>query len=214
MITRGVGRFIRKNARHTRIRCLGTFYDSQSGLHVDVSDDIVLYSLPEHHGLKLRAASFDKDKVPAPGAASSVFIEDAFDVSTTRLQTVAGALADHGFERIILNASSSSSSSAAVGADNLDRDDMQEALEAVVWNDVEGLPMSYRLGLRLGFAAQHDQDQEEARTGTRIRIARLEEHLEAALEMKVKIFEAAPGCDQEAVESLLKRLGVDHRVNA
>lgn len=92
-------------------------------------------------------------------------ILDAFSSPSTLVQTVAAKLCDAGCTHLILAEESTSknkdsmekrrtSSPAQV---DVDPDDVREAVEAVLWSDVVGTPMSERVGLRPGCTDWRDQ---------------------------------------------------------
>lgn len=160
-----------------------SFYDSQSGQHVEISDEVIFKSVkkdcqegPKKPHMSLVAAD---GMIPSPSPSSaSILIEDPFVISTTALQTLTGRLADNRFMKIILNVPSS-----------VDADDLALAIEECVWNDVEGLPMAYRLGLRL--------------TGGSL----LQEQVATGLRLNIKHFEAREGEDSDFLRHALDSHG-------
>ena len=55
-----------------------------------------------------------------------------------------------------------------------DDDDIREAIEAVTWNDVEGLPMSFRIGLRAAPSANTDVWKHQIETALELHVKHLE----------------------------------------
>jgi hypothetical protein len=146
-------------------RCSSSFYDSQSGKHVQLKDTIQIHLIaPNTHFGHIYSASGDTvPKLPtASSDVDSLLIADAFSISSNRLQTVTGNIADAGFNTIILG-------DIPKIMNITDDDDILEALETVLWNDVEGLPMSYRIGIRF--------------------IPFQKKHVEVALDMNVRHFQ-------------------------
>ena len=91
-------------------------------------------------------------------------ISDAFSVDPAILQTITGIVADKGIERIILADDPKIIKS-------LDVFDVQQAIEEVIWNDVEGLPMVNRLGIHAS--------------------PPIDDHVDAALNSNVRYFESS-----------------------
>ena len=167
--------------RSIRNRELGTvsFYDSQSGQHVEVSDEIFCLAIdPACDAVKTVSAGSELPTMTLETSPPPVIIEDAFAESTTTLQMTTGKLADAGYTKIILKVPSF-----------VDADELEHAIEECVWNDVEGLPMLYRLGLRF--------------TTTVPSSSLLQEQVKLALRMNIKHFEAKRGADYDALTAAL-----------
>lgn len=118
-------------------------------------------------------------KSPIP---TRCYIRDAFSVDKYTLQTVAANMCDAGCSQVILTDNESV-------LRGLDEYDLVEALEAVLWNDVVGEPMSMRLGLRLTSTGEN-----------------WEMHIVAALKLNVKQFDVS--LDGEGAPTLRSMLRI------
>lgn len=129
-------------------------------------------------------------------------IQDAFSSSSSLVQTISAKLCDAGCTHLILaeetrssdpsTSTSSSDSITCTGTNSddddsptpmasIDADDVREVVEAVLWNDVVGSPMSERVGLRaLGSSVGVTTCSTEWR-----------DQVEEALELNVKHFDAS-----------------------
>ena len=111
-------------------------------------------------------------------------IIDAFSSPSSLVQTVSAKLCDAGCTQLILaesNHRDCDNPSKATMAD-VDENDVREVVEAVLWNDVVGTPMSERVGLRASGASTSHSDSSCAEYQTQI---------EEALELNVKHFDAS-----------------------
>lgn len=120
-----------------------------------------------------------------------VCLVDAFAVDSMKLQLASSLLADAGVEILVLQAS----------AGAIDTDDLDEAMEACLYNDIAGLPMKQRIGLRVGCGS-----------GSSIETEELIEH--ALTELNVKHFDSCLDTGiaplPTTFASILDRAGLDH----
>jgi hypothetical protein len=200
----------RAAAPRSVMKYMSTHYDSQSGKHFQLSDLIHLHVIEKSESSKfplvgssqfIGVSAADKGSQEAALAVlagmqsvpnTCCYIIDAFSVDVHTLQTVTANMCDAGCSRVILT-----DTSAAMAA--VDDYDLTETVEAVLWNDVVGEPMSMRVGLR---ATSSDN---------------WETLVEAALDLNVKHYdvsecgEGAPPLD--SVRSMLKERSLDHVVS-
>ena len=117
-------------------------------------------------------------------------IQDTFSVSPHFVQTVSAKLCDAGCTHLILAEEVSSdsnsdqndniiSTSSSDPMASIDPDEVREVVEAVLWNDVVGTPMSERVGLRALGSSDATLDTE------------WRDQIEEALELNVKHFDAS-----------------------
>jgi hypothetical protein len=139
-------------------------------------------------------------------------IQDAFSSPSSVVQTVAAKLCDAGCTHLILGeeydiidkcAKSSAKNSTMAG---IDADDVREVVEAVLWNDVVGTPMSERVGIRA-----HGSSSAGARSTDD-----WESQIMEALDLNLKNFDASfDGKDAPSWEELVKiieKRGLKHNL--
>jgi hypothetical protein len=73
----------------------------------------------------------------------------------------------------------------------MDDDDVREVVEAVLWNDVVGTPMSERLGLRAVGSANNDNKEDTSDKEDTVTPPAWRKQVEEALELNVKHFDAS-----------------------
>ena len=142
----------RKAVDH-RLLSTTSFYDSQSGKVVELSNVVRLWNLQSFESRTKVFASQDVNNRPViphanPDNATIALVRDAFSSQSNALgiQLLSGILGDNGYTRIIL--ATSLEEDADFYENQMDKDLVQEYIEECLWNDIDAPPMGERLTLR------------------------------------------------------------------
>lgn len=126
-----------------------TFYDSQSGKHVSISNSVTLHDndslnisiIDTCSNILNRNCIFGDYEDNMKNNVAAV-ISDAFQSDCYDLQTCAGSLGDKGFRYIVL-------ADDGEAFDSLDADDFEHILETCLNIDIDTVPMTERIALSI-----------------------------------------------------------------
>ena len=111
-----------------------SFYDSQSGKMIEYNNAIKIINA-DSQDLKY------PEELNKTSSKDIPVLLDIISLNEIELQTLSANLADNGYNKLILGGFNINDE------EEIDIDDINLAIEACNWNDVEGLPMKQRLGI-------------------------------------------------------------------